>query len=247
VNRADNNTAVLPFLAKGKGVLMLRTLIIAAFFLIVTVGLLLMQPSSNSDRFVDTSVEDIDTDLVTRQDTALETTVIVPEVSAQQVAIVEPVAPAAPQAAEPVLRLQNIQPVNITQDQDIAPTKIRGLEPLIASALSQGMTGEEIDILIAQAVQSGLIKVPAQMMRLDGSVDTRAVLATLVQIPSPAPKVERPLGNTYIVRPGDTLAIIAQRYYGTRDAVNDIYWANKDRLPNPDALNIGQTLFLPQL
>ena len=224
MNRANNNTAVLPFLAKGKGVLMLRTLIIAAFFLIVTVGLLLMQPSSNSDRFVDTSVEYIDTDLVTRQDTALETTVIVPEVSAQQVAIVEPVAPAAPQAAEPVLRLQNIQPVNITQDQDITPTKIRGLEPLIASALSQGMTGEEIDILIAQAVQSGLIKVPAQMVRLDGSVDTRAVLATLVQIPSPA-----------------------QRYYGTRDAVNDIYWANKDRLPNPDALNIGQTLFLPQL
>ena len=247
MNRADNNTAVPPLLAKGKGVLMLRTLIIAAFFLIVTVGLLLMQPSSNSDRFVDTSFEDIDTDLVTRQDTALETTVIAPEVPAQQLAIVKPVAPAAPQNAEPVLRLQNIQPVNITQDQDITPTKIRGLEPLIASALSQGMTGEEIDFLIVQAVQSGLIKVPAQMMRLDGSVDTRAVLATLVQIPSPAPKVERPLGNTYIVRPGDTLAIIAQRYYGTRDAVNDIYWAKKDRLPNPDALNIGQTLFLPQL
>lgn len=82
MNRADNNTAVPPLLAKGKGVLMLRTLIIAAFFLIVTVGLLLMQPSSNSDRFVDTSFEDIDTDLVTRQDTALETTVIAPEVPA---------------------------------------------------------------------------------------------------------------------------------------------------------------------
>jgi nucleoid-associated protein YgaU len=83
------------------------------------------------------------------------------------------------------------------------------------------------------------------MLKTNGDVDARAILATLVQ--TPAPKIVRPLGNTYIVRPGDTLALIAQRYYGTRDAVEDIYWANKDRLANPDALSVGQTLFLPQL
>jgi nucleoid-associated protein YgaU len=145
---------------------------------------------------------------------------------------------------QPILELKNIQAVNIATDAATKTAPIEGLEPLIATALSQGMSGAEIDILIAQAVQSGMINVPPHMLRGNGDVDTRAVLGTLVNLP--APKIVRPLGNTYVVRPGDTLAVIAQRYYGTSDAIDDIYWANKDRLANPDALSVGQTLFLPK-
>ena len=53
------------------------------------------------------------------------------------------------------------------------------------------------------------------------------------------------VGNTYVVRPGDSLASIAVKYYGSTDAVNNIFWANKDRLNDPDQLRVGQTIFLP--
>ncbi len=162
-----------------------------------------------------------------------------------QTEILAPIPVAQTPAPAPLYELTNIQAVTLSQPEETIQQKIPGLEPIVATALAQGMNGGEIDILIAQAVQSGLIKVPPQMLKANGDVDTRAILATLVQ--TPAPKIVRPLGNTYIVRPGDTLVLIAQRYYGTRDAVEDIYWANKDRLANPDALSVGQTLFLPQL
>jgi nucleoid-associated protein YgaU len=162
-----------------------------------------------------------------------------------QTEILAPIPVAQTPAPAPLYELTNIQSVTLSQPEETIQQKIPGLEPIVATALAQGMNGAEIDILIAQAVQSGLIKVPPQMLNINGDVDTRAILTTLVQ--TPAPKIVRPLGNTYIVRPGDTLALIAQRYYGTRDAVEDIYWANKDRLANPDALSVGQTLFLPQL
>ncbi len=73
-----------------------------------------------------------------------------------------------------------------------------------------------------------------------------AMLATLVDATTPTtPTLTRDVGNTYVVRPGDSLASIAVKYYRSTDAVNDIFWANKDRLSDPDQLRVGQTIFLP--
>lgn len=233
---------------------MLRPLIIGTAFVGITVGLLWLQPTSKSDRFVDTdAMADLpaldteqDQDAVSRNAVSLteEPLTIAPPAPAPQ-----PVArlAATVETTEPLITLDNIRTVNITADNATPSVTIRGLEPLIASALSQGMNGAEIDILVKQAVQSGLLKVPAHMITPNGDADARAILATLTQQSAPVPKIERPLGNTYVVRPGDTLALIAQRYYGTTAALEDLYWANKDRLENPDALRVGQTLFLPQL
>ncbi len=214
---------------------MIRNFVIGVAFLGVTIGLLMMQPSARSDRFV---ADDLATVPVTQPVAAIAPADDVPS-EKPTLLIAEPVP--AP-VTQPILELKNIQAVNIATDAATKTAPIEGLEPLIATALSQGMSGAEIDILIAQAVQSGMINVPPHMLRGNGDVYTRAVLGTLVNLP--APKIVRPLGNTYVVRPGDTLAVIAQRYYGTSDAIDDIYWANKDRLANPDALSVGQTLFL---
>ena len=73
-----------------------------------------------------------------------------------------------------------------------------------------------------------------------------AMLATLVDATTPTtPTLTRDVDNTYVVRPGDSLASIAVIFYGSTDAVNDIFWANKDRLSDPDQLRVGQTIFLP--
>tara|TARA_R110002096_G_scaffold173781_7_gene348829 strand:+ start:233237 stop:233917 length:681 start_codon:yes stop_codon:yes gene_type:complete len=51
----------------------------------------------------------------------------------------------------------------------------------------------------------------------------------------------------YIVQPGDSLSLIAQRFYGSSRHAQFIYESNRDVLRSIDALNIGQTLKLPPL
>ena len=108
------------------------------------------------------------------------------------------------------------------------------------------MTVQEIGQLIVQAVDHGTFIIPDTLRIPKGQPDTMAMLATLVDATTPTtPTLTRDVGNTYVVRPGDSLASIAVKYYGSTDAVNDIFWANKDRLSDPDELRVGQTIFLP--
>ncbi|MBX3295275.1 MAG: LysM peptidoglycan-binding domain-containing protein [Acidobacteria bacterium] len=51
--------------------------------------------------------------------------------------------------------------------------------------------------------------------------------------------------RTYIVRPGDTLGTISRRFYGTSARYMDIYNANRDRLPSPNSVTVGQELIIP--
>jgi nucleoid-associated protein YgaU len=47
------------------------------------------------------------------------------------------------------------------------------------------------------------------------------------------------------VRTGDTLAAIANRYYGSGSSYRVIVEANRDTLSSPDAIKPGQVLYLP--
>lgn len=49
--------------------------------------------------------------------------------------------------------------------------------------------------------------------------------------------------TTYVVRKGDTLGVIAKRFYGRMGAYTLIVAAN--RIPNPDRLRVGQELVIP--
>lgn len=61
-----------------------------------------------------------------------------------------------------------------------------------------------------------------------------------------APEMPR-APERYVVRSGDTLWRIADRVYGvrSRDLVDRIFAANRDRLESPDRLRVGMTLALP--
>ena len=210
---------------------MLRTLVIGTIFLSITIALLALQPAPRSDRFVAPVVSEapeapvVEEIAATRADTNLMTA-----------PITVPIVP-KPIVAKPILAEVNTPST---------PTTIKGLQELVSVALTQGMTGQEIDQLIVQAVDHGTLVIPDTLRTPNGQPNTMAMLATLVDATTPTtPTLTRDVGNTYVVRPGDSLASITVKYYGSTDAVNDIFWANKDRLSDPDQLRVGQTIFLP--
>lgn len=52
--------------------------------------------------------------------------------------------------------------------------------------------------------------------------------------------------RTYTVVTGDTLTRISTKVYGESVRWQEIFEANRDQLPNPNALRVGQTLRIPQ-
>jgi len=54
-------------------------------------------------------------------------------------------------------------------------------------------------------------------------------------------------GHTYVVRVGDTLGKIAEKFLGESGAATDIFNANRDQLNDPNTLRPGQVLKIPVL
>ena len=52
-------------------------------------------------------------------------------------------------------------------------------------------------------------------------------------------------GKSYTVQEGDTLSIIAKKFYGASSRWKEIAEANKETLPNPKKLKLGQVLVIP--
>jgi LysM repeat protein len=61
---------------------------------------------------------------------------------------------------------------------------------------------------------------------------------------SPAPAAPPPM-KTYTVQPGDSLSKIAKQFYGNANAYMKIFEANKDQLSDPNKIQIGQVLKIP--
>ena len=51
--------------------------------------------------------------------------------------------------------------------------------------------------------------------------------------------------KTYTVKSGDTLSKIAQQFYGKSSEYNKIFDANRDKLKDPDKIQVGQELVIP--
>jgi len=55
-----------------------------------------------------------------------------------------------------------------------------------------------------------------------------------------------PAGKTYTVVRGDSLSKIAKREYGDAGKWRKIFEANKDVIENPDLIEVGQELIIPE-
>lgn len=62
------------------------------------------------------------------------------------------------------------------------------------------------------------------------------------------PQPEAPYANvtSYTVASGDSLYTIARKVYGSTERWMDLYQANRDRIPSPHNLRVGQTLRIPR-
>ncbi len=52
-------------------------------------------------------------------------------------------------------------------------------------------------------------------------------------------------GQTYTVKAGDTLSKISKQFYGDADEYMRIFYANQDKLKDPDKIQVGQQLRIP--
>jgi nucleoid-associated protein YgaU len=68
------------------------------------------------------------------------------------------------------------------------------------------------------------------------------IIADIQAVGGPAQAAE----NTYTVKPGDTLSKIAQQQLGDAKAYMAIFDANRDLLKDPDKIQPGQVLKIPQ-
>ena len=82
-----------------------------------------------------------------------------------------------------------------------------------------------------------------------GYSDLVADISIDPSLPQPAASGEgsrnRSAGQTYTVKPGDSLSKIAQQFYGNASEYNKIFEANRDKLSNPDKIQVGQELVIP--
>lgn len=51
--------------------------------------------------------------------------------------------------------------------------------------------------------------------------------------------------QSYVVKPGDTLSEISQQFYGDSDEYMRIFYANRDKLNDPNKIQVGQQLVVP--
>jgi LysM repeat protein len=83
------------------------------------------------------------------------------------------------------------------------------------------------------------------------STPSRPAAQPRLAAPAPVPVTAAPTptvptsGRTYTVGAGDTLSSISMKVFGTRSRWQEIYNANRDQLPKPESLHIGQVLKLP--
>jgi nucleoid-associated protein YgaU len=52
-------------------------------------------------------------------------------------------------------------------------------------------------------------------------------------------------GQSYTVKSGDTLSKISKQFYGDANEYMRIFYANRDKLHDPDKIQIGQQLVIP--
>lgn len=92
-----------------------------------------------------------------------------------------------------------------------------------------------------------LVQARAQLARRSESPSGPAEVAPIViqQAADDRTGTQAETPATYTVQSGDTLSRISNRVYGTSSRWMDIFQANRDQLPSPNALKPGQTLKIP--
>ncbi len=136
-------------------------------------------------------------------------------------------------AKERKANLEVINPTEAEVVRPMVPVEKASSEAMVTAARNEGVRFE-----------TPLPKKPQDVEKAEAAKETKKGVRT---IPSKAvlPKV-------YVVAEGDSLAIIAKKFYGEEEGnkavnVNRIYEANRKNLKSADELYVGQKLMIPLL
>ena len=180
--------------------------------------------------------------------------------------VIAPSAPAPiadPATAQVVAELQRVTGAPAAPAQP-------DLQSLVAQALRDGQSDAYIDRLVNEAARAGDIAVPRELVTAEGRVDTATLLAAIVTeasaatgvapVLAPAPQPAEAPGlevrviqqndgtreaRFYTVQPGESLGAIAHKLYGDAAFYPLIFEANRQIMPSPDRVRVGQRLVIP--
>ena len=167
----------------------------------------------------------------------------------------EPAQPAGPWSPAPSRSLD--QPIALSPEP--TPEHDPWTAPLSSVLLKPPVTKSEENRLppnsAAAITDSKTAATPAPMLPANpapassaGGPSTQATANSLVPVSQPGTKkleIDTDSFRIHVVRAGDTLQSLAQKYYGKTDFYLDIYLANQDQLTSPINLPAGKALKIP--
>jgi len=110
----------------------------------------------------------------------------------------------------------------------------------------------EVKETLASSFPAIQVEEAASGLKLSGQVKTFREFANLLKITRGIPtltyegvKVRYDTLFSYRIRPGDSLSLLAQRFYGRPDLWETIREANAEQMPNPNSLRPGDLLMIP--
>lgn len=117
-----------------------------------------------------------------------------------------------------------------------------------AGAQLQNVHLEGGKLLVRATVPSDAAKnrVWDQIKKVDpGFSDLTADISSQGQADAQESSRNRSAGQTYTVKSGDTLSKISKELYGDAGQYQRIFEANRDKLSDPDKIQVGQVLTIP--
>lgn len=123
---------------------------------------------------------------------------------------------------------------------------LRGqLQSLVGEARASGRDDAYVSALIDEASAARMTEIPAALKTPQNRLDTATLLQGLDGEPAGAGAA--PTRFDFVtVQPGETLSIIAARVYDNALLYGRLYEANRDVLPSPDRIKVGQRLRVPR-
>lgn len=137
------------------------------------------------------------------------------------------------------------------------------------NSINAASTARELEKILAKAAADGDIEVPGSVAANGGAIDSKTLLFDLVQrsledgsekeiaaaeemsrraFAASAAKTQVVNGQRfYTVEAGDSLAYISLQFYGSTNAYETIFDANRTAIASPDKIQIGQRLLIPEV
>ena len=151
-----------------------------------------------------------------------------------------------PRTAPPAIKdkntpLQSVVPV-VEQPASPAVEETVEAEEVVTEIPAAGEAAE--DPAAVETVNDGLVLEPAA----EDAEGTAAVpAADKGAAPAKTPAAPAVKYTEYVVKPGDSLSVIAKKFYKDGRLFDRIYEANKDVIKNPNRLPLGLKIRIPQL